>query len=255
MTLFMSNTHNSDDDHNGDPFENTGDVVPYFSDVCQLHNESTSKIGKVGNAMRGVVVRISGSQFSNFSQYITYHEPLIHNCFIEVTNKLVSKYNAQTGYTVGDNILLFFSREENLDEVIYTNTQIVCTEIVSYATIVFDKCFNLVVGDVAQKYSNIIANFMLEEDLIFRGISIPCDEEEMVKYLYYVIYRATEYNDEESANYGSIVKPALKPEDDLQEQEAVCCTYRTLTQEDYIEDMFNVEFLLNPYCLLQKIKK
>lgn len=234
-----------------DPFDNTDGILPFFNDISNIHSESTSFIGDINS---NVVVRISGTDFSTFSQYIKSHEQLIHNCFIEVTNKLITKFEAQCGFTIGDNILLFFSATDSGDEPIYQNTQITCSEMVSYATIMFDKCLNKIINDIANEYTIEIASIMLEDDLIFRGIPMVCSDEEIIKYIDYIIYRSTDYLEEEYEFYGTIVKPSLKIDVPLRYQTEDCCTYKHITLEDAQQSggMFTIDFLMKPYCLLEK---
>lgn len=236
-----------DDIDKVDPFENVK-LPEQFNWVSEIHNDSVGYISDIGENSN-IMVRISGSNFQPILQYIDSHDPLVHNCFIEITNNLIKKYDAQCGYTFGDNILLFFSTKDIQDgpkEPLITNTEIVCSEMVSYTTIRFDKCINNIIDDLTQKYTAEISQFVLDQDPIFRGIAMVCSDDEIIEYFKYIIHHSTEYLEEETDNCGTIVKPCIKSNNSTD------CTYRTVTQDNYSK-LLSTEFIMKPF--IQIIKK
>ena len=197
------------------------------------------------------VVRISGCDFKVVLQYLDKNDEYIHNCFIETTKDLVERYGAQSGWTMGDNILLFFDFEQHDNSWIIFDTENMISTMNSYATIRFDKYINASIDDIILKYNTEIAADLLEQDYVFRSTCILCcASEETLEYIDYIIWRCTEHLDQKCKYFGTIVKPcefwnSEDPDLDLESGYA----YKHVT-ENVANEIFTVEYINQPSILI-----
>lgn len=219
-------------------FDVNNDVYPC---VREFHADTYDMIDSKFDGCK-FIVRISGCEFGDITQYLKPHDQTIRECFIETTKDLVERYNAQCGWTMGDNILLFFDYDQNPNESIVWNTETIVTEIASYATIRFDKHLNTSVDKLVEEYSVEIVADLIDQDPVFRTILItPKNEEDVVEYMYYILDKVNDI--EQCADLGIIVKPCINS------KEEAGCTYRYIYDQD--EDaFFNIDFIIRPYIKL-----
>lgn len=187
------------------------------------------------------IIRIAGCDFENILRFINKQDRSICDCFIETTSDLVSHYNAQAGWTMGDNILLFFDYNENQNDEIVWNTETMLTQIASYTTIRFDKHINSNISNIANEYGAEIANDLLEQDFVFRTVLVtPEDEDELVDYMDYIVYRTTQFIKEEWAYFGTLIKQTLD------ENDKPGVAFRHITDEN-AESFLKMEFIFTPH--------
>lgn len=229
-----------------DKFENEDFDIhnDVFAELRELHTTTYTITDKKYEDCK-FIVRISGCGFKDIMKYLQAHESLIHDCFIETTNDLIEKYNAQCGWTMGDNILLFFDYSQNTEDPIVWNTETIVTQIASYATIRFDKHLNNNIDKLVETYNVEIIADLIEQDPVFRSILItPKNQEDIIEYIDYIINR-TQTNDEQCDHHGTIIKPFVN------EKGQCGCAYKKITEED-ADKMFTVDFLTSPYIEIIK---
>ena len=215
-----------------------------FSHLRALHNNTYTLTNDIyDNSI--FIVRISGCQFADVFKYINSDEQLIRDCFIETTKDLVEYYNAQCGWTMGDDILLFFDYNEHIDEWMVLDTENVMSTIGSRTTMKFDRYINTIVDKLVEKYNVEIVNDILDQDYIFRSVLlIPDDPEDALEYIDYMIWRKTEHIELGCENYGTIVKPCIFENDSG-------CIYKKMSCQD-ANTFLTLGFLMTPYITIFK---
>jgi hypothetical protein len=218
--------------------ENSGNV----KGIRTLHAKNTSCI-RYPEKTGCTVVRLAGCNFTKFTAGLKPHDIILHSCFIEVSKDLIKEFGAESAYTIGDNILLFFDTVlEPKHEYLLRRTEVAVTRITSYATLRFDKHLNNHIDMFKEQYSPRLAQNLLDKDFTFRAMSLNLSEETTYDYIKYVYYRATDFNEELTKNYGTIVKERVENTD----EDITTAVYKQITISDR-EHLEDIELLLRKY--------
>ena len=185
-----------------------------------------------------IVVRLAGCDFMTFTRGLCPHDRIIQNCFVEVTEDLIEQFNARAGYTIGDNILLFFHKN-NASIIQETSTQL--SKISSYCTLKFDKYLNKHIDLINTHYNARVAQHLLDYDFIFRGMALNLSEEEVYQYINYIYYKSTDHLEENIDNYGILVKTMFTNKDTF------VPVYKEITNEEYDETLGDLTFILKMF--------
>ena len=150
---------------------------------------------------------------------------------------------------MGDNIILFFNYEYICNNDIVLNTETMITQITSYATMRFDKIINANIETIANHYNTEIAQDLLEQDYIFRSVLItPSEQEQIIDYIDYIVYKCTQHIGNEWNFFGTIVKVTLDDNDNID------FAYQNIT-EDNAEQLLDIEFIESPYIPIEQTEQ
>lgn len=82
--------------------DKTNDEYQLYPLVTMKHNDHVHAIGTSNND--GVIVRLKLLE----TPFVGYESDVIQDCMVEVTSDLIKMSGAQTGFTIQNDILLFF---------------------------------------------------------------------------------------------------------------------------------------------------